>query len=136
MTRVPTLTLILAASALTVAGGCPFNTRLTNQGGGTIFSAVGKIADQRLSALTPDEVQILTDTVSELAPQVSIFVEDEQAQAAVDFLDANSLNTVDDLAEFAEDAANNPDEVVIPESLQQLIDSGIDLESIVQVEGQ
>lgn len=136
MTRIRTLTLVLAGSALMVAGGCPFSVRLTNQGGGTIFSAVGKIADQRLSSLTPDEVQILTDTVSDLAPQVSVFVEDNEAQAAVDFLKANELATVDDLAAFADEAANNPDAVVIPESLQQLLDSGIDLESIVQVEGQ
>jgi anti-anti-sigma regulatory factor len=136
MMRTHNVTLILAGSALLVVGGCPFDARLTNQGGGSIFTAVGKIVDQRLSRLTPDEVQILTDTVSDLAPQVSIFVEDEEAQAAVDFLDANGLDTIDDLAQFAEDAAADPRGVSIPESLEQLIESGIDLESIVQVAGQ
>lgn len=136
MSRRRTCVAFLSAAGVLTLGGCPFFvTRTNNQGGGTIFSAVSKFTSNNMTNLTPDEIQIVTDTVSDLSPQVEILVGDEEAQAAVDFLVANNLNSVQDVAALVEEAGDNPDAVVIPESLQQLIDSGIDIGSILSREG-
>lgn len=115
-----------AAAMLLSFGGCPLiPSRTTNQGGGNILSAGAKIVGGQLTGLTPDEVQIVTDTVADVAgatdaPQVT----DEQAQAAVDFLRANNLNSIHDLSSFIEQAANDPDSVVIPPSVMALLEAG------------
>lgn len=118
-----------AALALVSMAGCPVvgDSRLANQGGGSVFSAVTKVAGEQMTALTPDELQIVADAVSDLSPEVDIFLSDEQAQAAVDFLVLNDLNSLADI----EALANDPSGVQIPDSLQAIIDSGIDPSTIV-----
>ncbi|GAG03522.1 unnamed protein product, partial [marine sediment metagenome] len=74
----------LAATLLTLTG-CPFvQNRTNNQGGGSILTAGAKVVGGSMTVLTPDEIQIVTDTVRDVAnnpdlPQVT----DEQAQVAV-----------------------------------------------------
>ena len=136
MMRYRTITLTLAASLLVTVTGCPFgNTRTTNQGGGTVISAAGKVAGGQMTNLTPDEIQIVSDTISDLSPNVSLFISDDQAAVAVDFLQANDLNSIEDIAAFAEQVADDPSGVVIPDSLMQLVNSGIDLDSLVSITG-
>ena len=52
----------LAAASLTL-GGCLGNAdpRTSNQGGGNILTASGKVAGETMTKLTADEVQILAD---------------------------------------------------------------------------
>jgi hypothetical protein len=114
-------------------GGCllpAFDSRTSNQGGGTIVTAVNKVTSQQLARLTADELQILADAFSELSPDVNITLTDEQAQAAVDFLVTNEVNSFADV----ETLANDPDAAEVPESLQAIIDSGIDPTSIIGLE--
>lgn len=136
MLPVRTMTALLTGSALLWLTGCPFgNTRTTNQGGGTVITAASKVVGGRMTSLTPDEIQIVSDAISDLSPDVSLFIGDDEAAAAVDFLQANNLNSIEDIAAFAEQAANDPSGVVIPESLIQLVGSGVDLDSLVSVTG-
>ena len=136
MTPASTIALTLAASLLISVTGCPFgNTRTTNQGGGTIVTAAGKVVAGQMTGLTPDEIQIVSDTISDLSPDLSLFIGDNEAAAAVDFLRANNLNSIEDIAAFAEQVANHPSGAVIPESLIQLVSSGVDLDSLVSVTG-
>lgn len=117
-------------------GGCPMAgpERTTNQGGGNILSATSKIVGGQMTNLTPDELQIAVDTVSNVSEAIDIELTDEQAQAAVDFLVANSLNSIEDIEAFVAQAENDPDSVQIPESLQALIDSGTTLDDIGSVD--
>ena len=87
------------------------------------------------TSLTPDEIQIVSDAISDLSPDVSLFIGDDEAAAAVDFLRANNLNSIEDIAAFAEQVANDPSGVVIPESLVQLVESGVNLDSLVSITG-
>ena len=89
----------------------------------------------QMTSLTPDEIQIVSDTISDLSPDVSLFIGDDEAAVAVDFLQANNLNSIDDIVAFAEQVADDPSGVVIPESLVQLVESGVDLDSLVSVTG-
>ena len=66
-------------------------------------------------------------------PQIT----DEQAAAAVEFLQVNNLNTIADIQAFVQEAAENPGSVVIPDSVLDLIEagnlpdlSGVDVEDI------
>lgn len=136
MLRNRTMTALLAGTTLVWVTGCPFgNTRTTNQGGGTIITAASKVVGGQMTSLTPDEIQIVSDAISDLSPDVSLFIGDDEAAAAVDFLRANNLNSIEDIAAFAEQVANDPSGVVIPESLVQLVESGVNLDSLVTVSG-
>lgn len=136
MTLSRTIALTITGSLLISVTGCPFgDSRTTNQGGGTVVTAAGKVVGGQMTLLTPDEIQIVSDTISDLSPEVSLFIGDDEAAVAVDFLRANNLNSLEDIAAFAKEAANNPGSVVIPESLTQLLDSGINLDALVSITG-
>lgn len=126
MSRARTLAALLGLAGLMSLGGCPStDPRLSNQGGGSIVSAGSKVASGKISSLTPDEVQILTDAAEQADPgALSTQVDDAQAQAAVDFLKANNLNTVEQIQAFVAQAEANPASVVIPPSVLSLIASG------------
>lgn len=122
--------LMLAAGSVLLCTGCPFmDTRVTNQGGGTVISAVNKIGSQHLASLTPDEVQILTDTFSNLQDKVDVFVTDAQAADAVFFLIEHDLNSFEDVQRFIAEAQADPDSIEVPESLILLAES-IDLSRV------
>jgi hypothetical protein len=113
-----------ALGGLLLCTGCPFaDSRTTNQGGGTLVSAVDKIATQELASLTPDEVQLLTDAFTNLQDQVTIDVSDEQAGDAVLFLIEHELNSFEEIQQFVAEAQQNPDAVQVPESLLRLVES-------------
>lgn len=113
----------LAGLSLLSIAGCPgADSRTSNQGGGSIVSAAAKVASGQMTTLTADEVQILGDQIAARSTRFAgIEVSDEQADAAVDFLDANDLNTVSEIKALVD----NPGSIQIPESVQALLDSGL-----------
>ncbi len=116
-----------AVGTLSILAGClfPLDPRTSNQGGGNILTATSKIASGQLASLTPDEIQILADTVAQANPQIpDIQLTDEQAQAASDFLKANNVNTVEDVQRLVEQAQQDPNSIVIPDSVTTLFDAG------------
>lgn len=122
----------LAAAAASLAGiaGCPTTgeSRTENQGGGSVVTAGIKVLNSNLAALTADEVQILVDRVDERKPNITIDLTDEQAQAIVDFLADNGLTSISAVAAVIQ----NPDGLVIPPSLEALVEAG-DLPEIQRV---
>jgi hypothetical protein len=102
-----------------VVGGCAIGTgdpRTSNQGGGNLLSAGIKVTSYQLSALTPDELQILADQVAPTDPNVPQLT-DEQADAIVQILRANNINSLDDLNALIAQAQTDPSVVVLPEGL-------------------
>ena len=91
---------LTACLVLTGTLGCLFAPvvpeRTSNQGGGTILTATGKVLEEQMTQLTADEVQIVTDQINALNPQVDLTLDDAQAQAIVDFLALNGINSFDD----------------------------------------
>ncbi len=91
---------LTACFVLTGTLGCLFGPmvpeRTSNQGGGTILTATGKVLGGQMTQLTADEVQIVTDQINDLNPQVDLTLDDDQAQAIVDFLAQNGINSFGD----------------------------------------
>jgi hypothetical protein len=96
--------LTVVAAILIVLTSCMASPdRLSNQGGGTVLSAVAKVASDDLTSLTPDEIQLLAEGVEDLLPDIDLPpLTDEQAQAVVDLLDEFDLDSLDDVAVFIE----------------------------------
>jgi hypothetical protein len=112
------LVVVTCACALLSVAGCPTSPeRTSNQGGGSLLSAGAKIANGQLASLTPDEVQILADMLSAQDPNIELVVSDEDAQAAVEFLQLNEINTIEDLERVASDADQDPNSVIIPDGV-------------------
>jgi len=77
--------------------------RLNNQGGGTVLSAVAKVASDDLTSLTPDEIQLLAEGAEGLLPDVDLPpLTDEQAQAVADVLDEYDLDSLDEVSVFVD----------------------------------
>lgn len=114
----------LGLLALTQIAGCPtIDARTGNQGGGSLISAGAKVAGGNLSSLTADEIQILADAVADFNPDFKQEVTDDQAAAAVEFLKANDINTIEDLQQLIEKADADPDSITIPDAVLTLIDA-------------
>lgn len=96
--------LTVVAATLIVLTSCMASPdHLSNQGGGTILSAVAKVASDDLTSLTPDEIQLLAEGADGLLPDVDLPpLTDEQAQAVADVLDEFDLDSLDDVAVFIE----------------------------------
>lgn len=94
--------LTVAAATLIVLTSCMASPdRLSNQGGGTVLSAVAKVASDDLTSLTPDEIQLLAEGADGLLPDVDLPpLTDEQAQAVADVLDEFDLDSLDEVAVF------------------------------------
>jgi hypothetical protein len=120
----------LCAAGLLGIAGCPLQeSRLTNQGGGNILSATGKIVSGTLSQLTPDEIQILADRVSTTLADLNnetepVELSDEQAQVVADFFSQNNVGSVSDLNGLIAQAEEDPGSIVIPEGVTDLSDAG------------
>jgi len=125
-------TVIVAAALLITAIGC-FNLdpRTSNQGGGSLLTAVGKITSDRIGDLTADEFQILADQAADIVAQYEVdlgelgglpALRDDQAAAIVQFLDDNNVRTEEDLERLAQQI--DAGQVVVP---QILIDLGTSL---------
>lgn len=103
---------LMACFVLAGTFGCLFAPvvpeRTSNQGGGTILSATGKMVGGRMTQLTPDEVQIVADQINDLNPQVNLTLDDDQAQAIVDFLAQNGINSFDDFQNLEPGAVQPP----------------------------
>lgn len=125
--RTPWCLGMIGAMGLLTLTGCPQqSTRTNNQGGGNIITAGAKVAGGNISSLTPDEVQVLADKVASNTTDLDIpELTDEQAAAAVDFLVANNVNTIEDVQNLVEQAEQDPTSIEIPDSIQELIDAGL-----------
>ena len=101
--------------------------RTANQGGGTVISAIQKVKGDALNELTPDEVQMVTDFLADLIPDVDRELTDEEAEAITAFLTENEIGSVDEIEKFVDLAKNDPDAIDLPLALDQLLE---DLKSL------
>ncbi len=112
---------LTACFVLTGTLGCLFGPmvpeRTSNQGGGTILTATGKVFGGQMTQLTPDEVQMVADQINDLSPQVDLTLDDDQAQAIVGFLAQNGINSFDDFQNL------DPATVQPPQGAAQLFEN-------------
>jgi len=111
--------LSVVGSALLLAG-CQPDPRTSNQGGGNLVSATTKVFDQQFNQLTPDEVQIVTDLISELSPDVDIELSDEVAGAVAELFSENDIRSFAELEALADAIVKSPESVSVPATLATL----------------
>jgi len=111
---------IAAAFVLTSTLGCFFSAppdRTNNQGGGNVITATTKVIAGQMTQLTPDEVQAVSDTISDLNPNVDLVLSDDQAQVVVSFLNQNNVNSIEDLQGL------DPNTIQIPDNVEVLFNN-------------
>ncbi|TWT41249.1 hypothetical protein RAS1_39430 [Phycisphaerae bacterium RAS1] len=109
-----------AMVSLATIGGCPgSDARTSNQGGGSLLSAGSKVLNDQLSSLNADEVQLATDVILSQPDSVIAPLSDEQAQAIVNILADNNLNSLDDI----QNAIDNPDQFNISDEDQKVLEA-------------
>jgi len=122
---------LLSCAVLLFATGCPWVAPPEN----AVTWAV-KAATSRLTETTPREWQAVVERVDERIPAVDISLTAEQAQAIVDFVQANDLDSIQEIVSLVEDAKNDPsviEEIEIPDSVMDLFDeSQVDFEGAVE----
>jgi hypothetical protein len=124
--------MVCAVSSVVWIGGCPQADVCDAGNPLALLSAVNKFANCGLGELTACELRVLVTTAGQISPDVDIFITQEQAQAAIDFIRANNLKCIADIQELIIRAQNDPDSIQIPDSLRQLIESGVDLGALVR----
>lgn len=114
----------LVVGLMPLATGCGLfgpPTRTTDGGGGNLVTAGAKVLGGQLTALTQDEVQLLSDQIRQAAINAGLppppELTNEQADAYLDFLNANNLSSFDAILKFTQDAIADPSIVVIPQSV-------------------
>lgn len=122
MIRQSIMTALAVLGTITLTGCPSADSRTGNQGGGSLISAGAKVAGGSMTDLTADEIQILGDVIATRSTRFAgVEITDEQASAAVDFLEANDLNTVNEIKALVD----NPGSITIPDSVQALLDAGL-----------
>jgi len=94
-----------------IINGILIEERTGNQYGGDLRTAYNKITGGQFDELTPDEVQILADTATDLDDDVDAIdgldeLTDAQAQTIVTFFQSNDITSKEDLIVFLEDPLN------------------------------
>jgi hypothetical protein len=92
--------------------GLLVDERLANQFGGDLFSAYQKVANNRMTELTPDEVQHYGD-----ATDITSY-SDEEAQAIFEFLNetGDGISSRDELRGFLDDPTS-----VLPTEIDETV---------------
>lgn len=100
----------LVLLSITVGGTGCFSSPVNDLINGGVKLANGQVGD-----LTAGELKAVSDAVLDVASnqfgQTVDRLTPEQAQALVDFLDANNITTFDELATFAQNAEQDPSTV-------------------------
>ncbi len=113
------LVMVAAAAAVcTLITGCMFAQPVENE-----VTWAMKAATNQLTSTTPREWQAIVEVVDQAVPEADITLTDEQAQAIVDFIQANDLNSIQEIVELVQRVQQDPsliDELVIPDSVMQL----------------
>jgi hypothetical protein len=94
--------------------------RLANQFGGDLRTALNKVSGERLSDLTPDEVQYYADAASGNNGAPFFDIQDEEAQAISDLFVDENINSADDVEAFLDDPNAEIPEATSRETLQDL----------------
>ncbi len=113
----------MAGASLLLLTGCfsmPWS-RTGNQGGGTIVTAASKLVNDNLGAITPDEVQLLTDVATQIGGVSTPAVTDEQAAAVVTFLSDNGITSFDTLEQTIRQAERDPTSLVISDEVLEVL---------------
>lgn len=117
----------LGSITLLAVAGCFMGptpaSRTGNQGGSTPVSLGVKLLNIQqgtagLTSLNPDDLQLMADLAEDISGIEIPDVSDELAAAAVAIIEANNLNSFEDLAALE---GTDPEDIIIPEDVQEVL---------------
>lgn len=114
-TRLLTGLALVGFAASWFAGGCGGVAALENE----VTWAVKAMTDN-LTAATATEWQAVAEVIDRAVPEADLTLSDEQAQAIVDFVQENEINSIQDIVDTIEQAQEDPSSIVIPDSFLAL----------------
>ena len=79
-----------------------------------------KASTNQLTQTTPTEWQAIVSKINDLTPDANVSLSDDEATAIVDFVQANDLNSMQEIAQLVEDAQSDPNsvsDIEIPDSV-------------------
>ena len=121
---------MLGCAVLLFTTGCPRLAPPENALTWAIKAATG-----RLTETTPREWQAVAEKINERTPAAEIYLTDEQAEAIVEFVQVNELNSIPQIVDLVQRAINDPSvvqEIEIPDSVMELFgDDQFDFEGAV-----
>jgi hypothetical protein len=126
LTRKSVVVCVIGSVGMLLLSGCMFSSsqeRTSNQGGSSAIQAGAKLSQDRLDTLNPDDIQVLADLYSETTGTALPEVTDEQAAAAVSFMQANNITTVEDLENAITQYQADPTSIVIPADVRAVLES-------------
>ena len=113
------LVMVAAGAALgALITGCMFAQPAENE-----VTWAMKAATNQLTNTTPREWQAIVEVIDQAVPEADLTLTDEQAQAIVDFIQANDLNSIQEIVDLVQQVQEDPsliDELVIPDSVLEL----------------
>jgi len=115
--------LVLLAFTMLGLGGC----QRVGGCGDPATSALMKIGTGQMTQLTTVELQALAQMVSAQQGLEAPEIPDPLAQAGIDILKANGINTIDQLLAFLQNLQRDPTSVTIPASAVEALPSLIEL---------
>lgn len=112
---------VLGVLVMTLATGCP-----SVQPESALTWGL-KASTNRLTQTTPAEWQAIVSKINELSPGANVALTDDEATAIVEFVQANDLDSIQEIAQLVADVNDDPSSaggVVIPESVTELFGNG------------
>lgn len=116
--------LVVFAFAAMSVGGC---MGVGGCSGDATTSGLLKVATGQMTQLTTDEFKALAHAAAAQQGATLPEIPDSLAQAALDILNANGVNTIDQLMALVEKLQQNPGSVVIPQSAADALPALIQL---------
>lgn len=120
--KLAVVTLLGSVTLLLFTGCFATDERTQNQGGSDPIQATTKLLSDQLGTMNPDDVQVLADLTTQIGGTALPQVTDVQAQAVIDFMKANNINTIEDVQKKIDQAQTNPNSIVIPDDVKTVLE--------------
>lgn len=109
---------VLGLAVLLSATGCLSVVQPENEVTWAVKAAMGN-----LTATTVTEWQAVAETIDEAVPEVEVLLTDAQAQAILDFIRLNEIDTLADIQAIIEQALSDPASIQLPDGFLELFSS-------------
>jgi hypothetical protein len=125
----------IAVVGLSMLTGCTFFTPQQVgsewQGGSNVLQATNKLTNDQWGSMNADDIQLLVQMAPTVIPELEDedvpTINDSQAQTFVDFMDANDVETREDLINVIEQAAQDPSSVANYDEIVEVLGAlGVD----------
>jgi hypothetical protein len=106
---------VLGCAVSLVASGCLTAAPPENEVTWAVKAAAG-----HLTEATVTEWQAVAEVIDEVIPGVDVTLTEAQAEAIVEFVQANEINDLGDVEEMVDQAQTDPESIEVPDAFMEL----------------